>query len=437
MQQSARYAAVIDLLEDIATNMSPKGTPADRVVNAFCRARRYMGSKDRRFVTDHAYSVLRGWKRYLAAAGLMGLDETPRSALIMFLAETKLNPDSVAGEGPHAFQALTESETKAWNSVLIQGSFPAMDETSALNMPGWIMPFFAARTGFDDMLVVFAALNSAAPFDIRLNDRLNPDHDLPALGEWDPIETTSNGYRASGYPRVTQETLYLKGGFEIQDEAAQIGAGLVDAKPGQSVIDLCAGAGGKSLYVAESVGPHGSLKAFDVNRNRLKELSKRAKRSSVEWIETTLLNIGGDRSTSLAQYAQSGDRVIVDAPCSGTGTWRRNPDQRWRYGPEDIIDFQALQLQLLGEGATLVKPEGRLVYMTCSLLPAENEEIVERFLGAHKGWALRGYRDIWLESGLQGDPVHSLATLDQCLQLAPHRHGCDGFFVAILVPPVK
>ncbi len=223
---------------------------------------------------------------------------------------------------------------------------------------------------------------------------------------------------------------FQAGHFEIQDEAAQIAALLVDARRGMVVLDLCAGAGGKSLAMAARMSNSGTIHAYDVDKGRLGEIDKRAKRAGVNMVFARVIPEGGERAKIFGDFRVGLDRVVLDVPCSGTGTWRRNPEARWRLTPEMLAANRDRQRGLLKEGAALVKPGGRLVYMTCSILSDENKDRADAFLAEHDGFRALDYRDVWKQVG--GVNVPESACGDgPYLALTPAMHGTDGFFVAI------
>jgi 16S rRNA (cytosine967-C5)-methyltransferase len=212
---------------------------------------------------------------------------------------------------------------------------------------------------------------------------------------------------------------------EVQDEGSQIAAQLADARPGLRVVDFCAGAGGKTLALAAAMGNRGHLVACDVSATRLERATQRLRRAGASIVQRVPL--AGARDKWVKRHAQSFDRVFVDAPCTGTGTWRRNPDAKWRLRPEDLVELAALQADILDSAQRLVKPGGRLIYVTCSLLGEENEAQIERFLAGHGDFTLLPVADVWRET-IGGEPP-APGTM---LRLTPARHGTDGFFVAVV-----
>ena len=219
--------------------------------------------------------------------------------------------------------------------------------------------------------------------------------------------------------------MFRDGRVEVQDEGSQLVALLVDARPGQAVVDYCAGAGGKTLALAARMENKGRLLALDVSAGRVDRATQRLRRAGVHNVTRRLLE--GESDKWLKRNAASFDRVLVDAPCSGTGSWRRNPDAKWRLRPEDLTELVAKQAAILASAARLTKPGGRLVYATCSLLAAENDRQVEAFLATHAGWRVVPVAEVW--TSVLGTPC---PTDGPWLHLTPAQHGTDGFFAAVL-----
>jgi len=412
--------------------------PADTITAQYFRSRRYIGSKDRRAVSDMAYGVLRAYGQLSYLAARLDIKDSARSRVMLWAAVNGIDAAEFCDGSAYAPPRLSSDETAAWQQATkLSADFSAGDipEAARLNVPDWAEP--GLRTRFGDKFADAArALNSQAPFDIRINT-LKAQAPPEDLGDWTARPRIKTAFRATGHLRVTDHPAYRSGVFDIQDEAAQIGSALVAVRPGMAVLDLCAGAGGKSLAVAAEMQNSGTVTACDINRKRLGGVMPRAARAGASCITTKLLNsTGEDRQRFLDGIAGSMDRVIVDAPCSGAGTWRRSPEQRWRYSRSALADFTAVQLALLQEGAAAVKTGGRLVYMTCSVLEDENEAVVARFLDASPGFRLMNYRDVWQTCTVLGTALdlvpETLSTRSEMLQLAPHIHDCDGFFVAIL-----
>jgi 16S rRNA (cytosine967-C5)-methyltransferase len=229
------------------------------------------------------------------------------------------------------------------------------------------------------------------------------------------------------FARIPLSTLdvFRDGLIEVQDEGSQIAAQLADARPGMRVVDFCAGAGGKTLALAGSMANRGHLVACDISERRLERAAQRLRRAGVSIVQRVPLS--SERDKWVKRHTQSFDRVFVDAPCTGTGTWRRNPDAKWRLRPEDLTELTALQAEILDSAARLTKPGGRLIYVTCSLLREENEAQIESFIAGHEDFSLLPIGHVWSETIGGQPPVQG-----DMLRLTPARHGTDGFFVAVL-----
>ncbi|WP_240989106.1 RsmB/NOP family class I SAM-dependent RNA methyltransferase [Salipiger mangrovisoli] len=362
----------------------------------------------------------------------LGRSDTSRNRLLAFLvlAEGR-TPEQVKrlfNGGRFAPAALTEREhallVKLRGSTLVH---PAMPDDVRLECPDWASEPLRQRFG-DSFETEMAALLSPPTLDLRVNT-------LKASRDGVLRELTDIGVRAETSTRAPQglrvrESLSLarlaplkRGEIEIQDEGSQLVALLVDARPGDRVVDFCAGAGGKTLAIAAQMNNKGRIIACDVSEGRLKRSAERFRKAGVHNAETRLLASETDRWVK--RHKGGFDRVLVDAPCSGTGTWRRNPDARWRATQEQGLDaLVALQARILASAARLVKPGGRLVYATCSMLSRENEEQVAAFLAAHPDFEALPLRDT----------APHLATLAEGdhLSLTPARHDTDGFFAAVL-----
>jgi 16S rRNA (cytosine967-C5)-methyltransferase len=304
-----------------------------------------------------------------------------------------------------------------------------MPEPARLNLPEWALPGLARRFG-DRLAEEAAALEQPAPLDLRANAlKIDRDQAARALAA-EGIEATATplspwGLRVPTRRPVTTTRAYQEGLVEVQDEGSQLIALLTDARPGMRVVDLCAGAGGKTLALAAAMQNRGRLTACDVSAPRLEGAVRRLRRAGVDNAERHLLT-PGDRWAK--RRAEGFDRVLVDAPCTGTGTWRRNPDGRFRTGPADLAELIPKQAELIRLGASLVRPGGRLVYATCSLLAEENEDQVAAFLAERPDFTALPLARAWAETRLPGQPPCS----GSFMALSPAAHGTDGFFAAIL-----
>lgn len=431
MTPAARVAATIELLDQIAA----AERPADGVVAAFFRARRYVGSKDRHDIAERVYAVLRHRARLGWWLDRLQHADEPRARTI---AELMLGEGLAQGEVAARFdgsrygpEPLTEPEG-ALVAALGSGPLdhPDMPERVRGECPDWAAGAFAAL-GADDFVFELAALLRPAPFDLRVNEMKGKRHrvaeSLRRSGiVVEPTPLSPVGLRVAGRPPLAGHRLVRDGVVEVQDEGAQLAALLVDARPGQQVVDFCAGAGGKALALGARMAGKGRVVACDVSEARLARAKERLHRSGLDNIETRLL--ASERDGWIRRQKGKFDRVLVDAPCSGSGTWRRHPDARWR--PVHLEALTDLQGRILNSASRLVAPGGRLIYVTCSLLPAENEERVTAFLADHGEFQSVPVADIWREA-IGGDcPMWGPPA--PYLQLTPARHGTDGFFIAVL-----
>ena len=367
-----------------------EGPPADSIVTRYFRTRRYAGSKDRRAVRELVFRAIRRTADQPGSgrSAILGLAEDEPALLAMF-GETR-GPEPVCdGEAP----------------------------SPAGIVPDWLVPELSALVAEGE----WPALLERAPLDLRVNAaRTTREAMLPAFPGGQPTPFSPWGIRLPPDSRIDDSTPYGEGLTEVQDEGSQLIALACDPRPGQKIVDLCAGAGGKSLALA-AAAPEATILATDSNRARLSKLGPRAARSGAV-IETRLLNPRRELE-ELADWRGSADLVLVDAPCSGSGTWRRNPEARWRLTPERLDRLVALQRHLLETAAELVRPGGSLVYAVCSLLTREGAGQIDTFLGSRSAWL---GQDILHDVGRS----HGKGRL-----LTPGHDSTDGFFVARVEKP--
>ncbi|MBN8907591.1 MAG: RsmB/NOP family class I SAM-dependent RNA methyltransferase [Rhodospirillales bacterium] len=427
MTPAARIAAAIELLE--AIEHAPR-KPADAVANDFFRNRRFIGSGDRRAVSARTWTTLRALRRlgwWLERAAL------ERSARMHVAGSLLLEGWTLAGVaqsfsgGRFAPASLTASERTGLQSL--EGhtlDHPDMPDAVRLEVPDWILPHLRDRFG-DALDAEMAALAEPAPLDLRANllkaTREEVEAALRVEGlEAEPTALSPWGLRIPGRRAVTTGVAFQSGIVEIQDEGSQLVAALVDARPGLRVADWCAGAGGKTLALAMTMQNRGSIAACDVSAPRLEGALRRLRRAGVFNVERHLTE-AGDKWAK--RRAGSFDRVLVDAPCTGTGTWRRNPDARSRLREADLLELLPKQASILDAAQALVRIGGRLVYATCSLLAEENEGQVTDFLARHPGFVPVPLARAWpLDTPAPG--------AGDWLSLTPARNRTDGFFAAVL-----
>ena len=435
MTPGARVAATIELLDEI---VSRSERPADLVANAFFRTRRFIGSGDRRAVADRVWGILR---RYGQLAWWLDRTRHPHRGTRAFVAADLILVEGMDMAGVTAMfdggtyrpVPLDEQEYAALRQM--EGHslpHPEQPDWVRLNVQEWVAPHLMEAYG-DAWGREIAALDAAPPVDLRVN-RLKATIEEAQRAllregiETEPTRYAPNGLRLKRRLSVVRGEAFQSGLVEIQDEGSQLVAALVDGRPGMQVADYCAGAGGKTLAIAAGMNNKGRVVAMDVYENRLERSAERLRRAGAHNVERRAID--AENRKWMKRQAGAFDRVLVDAPCTGTGTWRRNPDGRWTLSPLEIAELPPKQSEILDAAAKLVKPGGRLVYATCSLLPVENEERVAAFLAAHPDFSALPAPQVWAEA--VGTPFPEAASSGAYLRLTPARHGTDGFFAAIL-----
>jgi 16S rRNA (cytosine967-C5)-methyltransferase len=431
MTPAARLQATIEISQEIAAG----NRPADAVVADWLRDRRFVGSKDRRHLSQAVYDRLRRharltwWceradlplgefttERSLALAEQVIVDKNKAGDVAQLCSGQRFGPEPL---GPRERRGLEKLE----GAPLEHREQPDWVQAEC---PEWLWPRFGP-----DAAGRLAALAEPAPLDLRVNalKATRPDAIKALVAEGlhpQPTPLSPLGLRLEDRPNVAATAAFRDGLVERQDEGSQLAALMVDARPGQRVVDFCAGAGGKTLALAAAMQNKGSLFACDVEEWRLERAGERLRRAGAH--NVTRKALATHRDPWVKRHKAAFDRVLVDAPCSGTGAWRRNPDARWRTAPDDLARVVALQGQILDSACRLVKPGGRLVYVTCSLLPEENETQVARFLAAHADFRPLPLLQLW--PTLTEAPAP--AGLGDTLTLSPETDGTDGFFVAVL-----
>ncbi|HZK91611.1 MAG TPA: RsmB/NOP family class I SAM-dependent RNA methyltransferase [Stellaceae bacterium] len=437
MTPGARIAAAIDILETMAAG----SRPADDVAAGYFRKHRYIGAKDRAQVARHVYAVLRhraalDW--WVERAGRSNIAASPRSRMMAALLVAEGEPaGDIAGSfdgGRFRPAALSPVEDRLVKTLAGRSlRHPAMPRAVANDLPDWLEPHLEAVYG-DRLEAEMAGLNAPAPVDLRVNllktDREGARRALAAdqvhaePTEWSPV-----GLRLRERVPLSGLAAFKEGLVEVQDEGSQLAALLLGAGPGMRVVDFCAGAGGKTLALAASMQNRGKLVACDTAAWRLDRSGQRLRRAGVSNVERRAL--ASERDPWVKRHAKGFDRVLVDAPCLGIGSWRRNPDAKWRATPNDLAELQIRQHDILQSAARLVKPGGRLAYVTCSLLVEENEAQAERFLDETPDFIPVPAAHAW-EDALGAPCPAGLTSLgSDYLRLTPAQHGTDGFFVAI------
>jgi 16S rRNA (cytosine967-C5)-methyltransferase len=436
MTPGARLQAAIELLAEIHDGTAP----ADRAAAAYFRGRRYIGGKDRREVVDRAYAVLRHRARlewWLVRASGEGAITDRRRMIAGLAILDGWPPDRISGAfdgGQYRPTPLDRREHEAAHKLAGKSiDHPDQPNWVRLEYPQWLGHQLRNLLGprFDAEM---AALGVEAPLDLRVNTlKATRPQAIAALAESGIAAVATPlspiGLRVRGRPPLATLPCFRDGLIEVQDEGSQLVALLVDARPGMRVVDFCAGAGGKTLAMAAAMRNKGHIVACDVLRGRVDHAATRLNRAGVHNVERR--GLSSERDPWVKRHARSFDRVLVDAPCSGVGTWRRNPDAKWRFTTDDLTAVIDLQRRILDSAARLVKPGGRLIYATCSLLPSENVAQVTSFAKDHPEFTLRPVADVWAETIGRMSAGVGCPTADRLLQLTPAAHETDGFFVAV------
>lgn len=400
----------------LATVLPPKA-PADALLRGHFRAHRELGLRDRALIAETVYAVLRRLRSLETIAGT----REPRCLALVALVR-------LCGYSPRDLTGAISDREAAWLSHAAHADLSVAPFAVRAELPDWIADHLAARLGEDEAMALAQALNEPAPLDLRVNTWLARRDEVLRELATDGIGAEATpfsplGIRVRGKPALGEHPLFLAGKIEVQDEGSQIVGLLVAPRRRQTVADFCAGAGGKTLLMAAAMHSQGQVYAFDVSENRLAKFKPRLKRSGLTNVQT--IRIDSERDPRLDRLLQRFDRVLVDAPCSGLGTLRRNPDLKWRQTPRDLDELVAKQRAILASAARLVKPGGRLVYATCSLLVEENEAIVDAFLATRSDFQILAAREV-----LAGERIE--IDTGKYLHLDPRRHGTDGFFAAVL-----
>ena len=426
MTPGARLAAAIEIFADIEA----RHRPAPDALKDYGFAHRFAGSKDRGAIAAHVYDALR---RRASSAWILEAD-TPRAILLGALKQARgLDVEAIAalcnGEG-HAPEVLSEAEHAALANRTLDGAPVHV----AGDFQDWLTPALTETFG-DTLVAEMQALAERAPLDLRVN-RLKVkrekvmamlEHLAPALAVYAPDGVRLPPGPDGRSPALTGEPAFIKGLIEVQDEGSQLATRLANAKPGEQVLDLCAGGGGKTLALAAAMENRGQIYATDTDGRRLAGLFPRLDKSGARNVQ---IRAPKRSIPPIADLADRCDLVLVDAPCTGTGTWRRNPDAKWRVRPGALEQRVKEQDAVLAEAARFVKPGGRLVYVTCSLLVEENEARIAQFREGHSDFTVQPPAAMAEAAGL---PTLAAFAGEVGLRLSPLRTGTDGFFIAMLV----
>lgn len=395
MTPAARLQTAIEILDAIAAAACEGGAPADAIFAEAMRARRYAGSKDRRAIRAHVYDAIRA----VRSAPVSG------RAAMLALADTQPGLAALFDGSAYGPAPIVADEARAETGLAAQA----------------LIDLFDPLVGAEE----HGAMLARAPLDLRANRIKAVPGELAALfPEGEAIASAPDGWRLPPETAAIQHPAYPEGRFEVQDAASQYASAALDAAPGHTIVDLCAGGGGKTLAIASFTGNDADILACDTNRARLQQLPPRAGRAGATRIATRLLDPGQERAM-LADRQGSADRVFVDAPCSGSGTWRRSPELRWRLTPARLERHLADQAKLIDIGADLVAPGGKLLYAVCSIITREGRAQVDDFLNRHPGWTA--------DAGYLPEGIGRAA--GRGYLLTPAHDGCDGFFLARLTAP--
>ena len=381
--------------------------PADQALSAYFRSHRNLGQQDRAFIAETAFAVLRRKRSLEAAAGSAAPPDLAIAALVRVF-------------GLSGRVLARDADLVARVKAFAGRELPAAVKA---DLPDWLWERLVAAYGAQEAAAIAQALLGSAPLDLRVNlDKLTRDQAFAQLsfeGALTPYSPA--GIRLNGKPAINRDPLFLAGAVEVQDEGSQLLAYLVAPRRGEMIADFCAGAGGKTLALSMLMHGTGRIYAMDVSQKRLRELAPRAARAGISNVHPVVLTSESDvRAKRLAGKL---DRVLVDAPCSGFGTLRRNPDLKWRHDAAAVAELAAKQARILNAAAKLLKPGGRLVYATCSILPEENEAVVDAFAAGHPEFKALSCAELLKTQRIALDT-------GERLRLWPHQHGTDGFFAA-------
>ncbi len=413
-------AAMIDHAGDALSRLLEFSQPADGVLSAYFREHRNLGGHERGFIAETCYTVLRR-KRQLEK-----LVHPARSSRWLLLAAL-LRFGGVAQKQLAEVVSATERDWLLEFKARPEPDFSLADQ---VDLPDWLLERLSTRLSEGELIELARGLNQAAPLDVRVNTvKATREQVLARLGV-DGIGAESCRYapfgiRLTGKPALQRHPLYLEGAIEVQDEGSQLLGVLLAPKRGEMVVDFCAGAGGKTLLLGAMMRSTGRLYAFDVSSKRLAKLKPRLARSGLSNVHPVCID--NENDIRVKRLAGKIDRVLVDAPCSGLGTLRRNPDLKWRQTAQSVEELSRKQRDILAGAARLVKVGGRLVYATCSIIEDENAAVVNDFLATHPDFSRMNTAEILAQQGILIDCGN-----DPDMRLLPHLHGTDGFYAAVL-----
>ena len=408
----------LEAIVNALTVVLPARAPADQQLREFFRDNKNLGGRDRGLVADTVYAALR--RRRLLEK--MTPHASPREMALAAIVKLQ-------GVGLGQIEAVLKDGEKTWLAALKAEDLDAQPFEVRADLPDWVIARLRKTMGDEEILALARGLQQAAPLDLRVNAMKAPREAVLDRFAYDQLDASPTrlsplGVRLKEKPALNKHPMFLDGAIEVQDEGSQILGLLVEPRRGEMVVDFCAGAGGKTLQMGAAMNSQGRLYAFDVSDRRLAHLAPRLKRSGLSNVFPQ--RIANENDAKVKRLRGKIDRVLVDAPCTGLGTLRRNPDLKSRQTEAGLAELNAKQRAILESAASLVKPGGRLVYGTCSLLREENEDIVVSFLASHADFHLVPAREVLARQGLK------IPGCEEYLHLYPHIHGTDGFFAAVM-----
>jgi 16S rRNA (cytosine967-C5)-methyltransferase len=410
--------AQLDAIVHALSIVLPARMPADQALRQFFRDNKSLGARDRALVADTVYAALRR-RRLLEHVTPQA---SPREMALASIVKLQ-------GVGLGQIEAVLKPGEREWLSQLKALDIDSLPLDVRADLPGWVIERLRKHMDEEAVLALARSLQQPAPLDLRVNTLKAPREAVLDRLDYDRIEAAATkhspiGVRLKEKPALNQHPMFLDGAVEVQDEGSQIMGMLVEPRRGEMVVDFCAGAGGKTLQMGAAMNSSGRLYAFDVSDKRLANLAPRLKRSGLSNVFPQ--RIANENDPKVKRLRGKIDRVLVDAPCTGLGTLRRNPDLKVRQDEKALEELKVKQRAILDSAATLLKPGGRLVYGTCSLLAEENEEMVAAFLAAHPDFRLVPASEVLERQGIK------LEGAGEYLRLYPHVHDTDGFFAAVL-----
>jgi len=414
-------AGTVDAATEAVAELLEFAQPADAMLSRFFRDNRTLGPRERAFIAEAGYAVLRR-KRFLERlCAALGAAPSPRHLLLAALLRLQ-------GMGSRQLADVIGPKEAEWLGKLKGAEDAATSPADQADFPDWLAERLLQRMSPDELITLAQGLNQPAPLDLRVNPVKAKREEVLATLAADGIEAAACpfaplGIRLKAKPNLAKHPLFLDGSVEVQDEGSQLLGHLLAPKRGEMVVDFCAGAGGKTLLLGALMRSTGRLYAFDVSDRRLAKMKPRVARSGLSNVHPVA--IASENDMRVKRLAGKIDRVLVDAPCSGLGTLRRNPDLKWRQSEQSVAELTVKQAAILESAARLVKPGGRLVYATCSLLAEENGDIVAAFLEKHPEFQRLNAGELLRAQGIALDCGEDLA-------LQPHIHGTDGFYAAVL-----